>query len=449
MPTISPIPAVGFPTERSTDLSDLIAPPYDVLNETSKAALLDQNKHNIVAIDLPHLPAKTVGPDATYEQAGAMYREWLAQGVLVKRDKPALFAYQQTFTTAALGEVKRRGLFANVGVQQFGPDPAGRGGIHPHEQTFSGPKEDRLKLMRATQAQLSPIFGLYSDPQKVMVALLSEVIESGASATCSGRTADGVLHELWAVDDDGAIGKFREALEGRDVFIADGHHRYNTALNHRNELAAAAGGELASDHPANHCLFVLIAMQDPGMIVLPTHRVLGGMRGFSIEKLVEASRGQFLVTPFQGESLSDLEHALEGAARTMGGHAMGLYAPGDVTTMAILTTSSRDPLAELHPEKSDAWRGLDVAILQHLLVEQICQPTFTDGTDGAVKWKFPHDLKELREDTDGEAYQLGIIMRPPSLESVRLVSEAGELMPQKSTFFYPKLATGLVVNPLG
>jgi uncharacterized protein (DUF1015 family) len=442
MPRIEPIPAVSFAGPVSGDLSALIAPPYDVLDEKGKAALLARDGHNIVAVDLPHLPAKTVGPDATYESAGALYRKWISEGVLKKSDKPAVFVYQQTYT--ANGRTfKRRGLIANVAVKAFGKASDGLGGIHPHEQTFSGPKEDRMKLMKATKAQLSPIFGLYSDPKNQVGPVLEKVISSGKPTVFATSPGDKVLHEMWRVEDAATIGALTGSVQGRELFIADGHHRYTTALNYKNGLEQA-GGALPAGHPANNCLFVLISLQDAGMIILPTHRVLGGMGKYSFEAFKKASAPYLKIVPFGGKSLEELEAALPKA----GPHAIGLYDPRNPSqTMSIATTLEADPLKESHAKMSQAWRQLDVAIVQHIYVEKVCQGQLCEAGQ-TVAWKFPHTAEEFDRDTKAEGYQLGLMVQATPLESVRLVSEAGELMPQKSTFFYPKLATGLVINPL-
>ncbi|MCX5662538.1 MAG: DUF1015 domain-containing protein [Planctomycetota bacterium] len=445
MPAIRPIPAVTFAAQPGRDLSSRIAPPYDVLDEAGKAALLKVDPQNIVAIDLPHLPAKTVGPDATYDAAGELYRQWLREGVMVRRKSPVLVAYQQTYTHAGR-RFQRRGLIANVTIQPFGKSPDGKGGIHPHEQTFSGPKEDRMKLMRATKAQLSPIFGLHSDPSNRVHALLTKVIESRPADLAGTTSGDGVSHEGWVIETPAEQKPFLDHFAGADIFIADGHHRYTTALNYRGALAAA--GPLAPDHPANFCLFVLVAMQDPGMIVLPTHRVLGSMAEFTLAKFTAAAAGKLKITPFAGKGSPNDLAALEAALPKAGPHAIGLFCPSNPAgPLAIATTVAVDPLAATHAKQSPAWRQLDVAIVQHLIVEGICQPTFCPQ-GAAVSWKFPHTLAEFERDTTTPGYQLGLLLQPTPLESVRLVSQAGELMPQKSTFFYPKLATGMIVNPL-
>ena len=443
MPEIHPIRAILYATGDGPDISRLIAPPYDVLDEASKAALLDASDRNIVAVDLPHLPPKTVGPDSAYARAAATYRQWLDDGTLTATDAPALFVYRQSYTVAGQPHA-RRGLIANLPVQPFGE----KAGIHAHEQTFSAPKEDRLKLMRATRAQLSPIFGIYSDPGDDVGPILQRVIDANPAARRGTTANDGVAHELWPVTDRETIDAINHALAPRDVFIADGHHRYNTALNYLQERQARgdAGG-------AARCMFVLVAMQDPGMIVLPTHRVLGNMPAFDMNRLQHLADGLLRFDPLPGDDPHALEAALAAAGPAdQAPHVIGLYDPAASAGAKLFLARplQPDPLAATHPERSPAWRSLDVALVQHLLVERLCQPHFCEAgqDDGRVTWKFPHEIAQLREIADGPDHQLGVVLRATPLEAVRAVSEAGELMPQKSTFFYPKLATGLAVNPL-
>ena len=450
MPQITPIDAIRFAPSHGRDISALIAPPYDVLDERSKADLLAAGDGNIVAVDLPHLPAKTVGPDETYQQAGQRFERMLQSGVLQRDAQPALFVYRQTFqppdgsSDSTSQTMQRLGLFANVRLQEFGPGRDGGGGVFPHEQTFSGPKEDRLKLMRATKAQLSPIFGLCPDNGSEMANLLQKVAAGGEPDHFGTTSWDGVKHELWAVDDAQVVGEFQSALASEDVFIADGHHRYNTALNYRRELTEASG-TLPEDHPANRCLFVLVSMNDPGLFIGPTHRVIGGMVNFSLDRFEQASAGRLSVNRFEGDPI-----ALEAELANTGPHAIGLYAHsgnGSAPDLAIATTTDPDPLATTHGSTAAACRQLDVAIAQHLIVEQICEPNFAPPGI-TLSWKFPHTVSELADQCRSAPDQLGLIMRPTTLQEVRKVSEAGELMPQKSTFFYPKVATGLVINPL-
>ena len=436
MAEIKPIHALMYAGRDQGDVSDLIAPPYDVLDETAKGRLLQRSQHNIVAVDLPHLPPKTVGPDAAYDGAGRQLRQWIDGGEMQATPRPTLFAYRQTFK--ASGRTWRRsGLIGNVPIQPLPEPGAGRpgpGAIHPHEQTFRAPKEDRLKLMQATGVQLSPVFGMFRDETGGMGRILGETIASAPPVMQGTTDHDGVLHELWTCREPNTAAEFGD----RDIYIADGHHRYTTAVRYMAEHAAVSGRD-----PAGCCMFVLVPMEDPGMIILPTHRVLGGLSGFTVERLGEAAAGLLSITPFDGEDPAALERALPGA----GPHALGFYYGSDRSpAMAIATPVSHDPLSETHGDRSEAWRHLDVAIVQYLLVDRICRPRFTP--DHEVTWHFPHALDEVVAMTDEATDRLGVVCQATPMEAVRRVSDAGELMPPKSTFFYPKLATGMVLNPL-
>lgn len=453
MPDVFPFKAALF-SEGRGDVSTSIAPPYDVLDAQSKAALLKRDDRNVVWIDLPHTPAKELGPPEAYKLAGHDYRNWLCDGTLTRRKVPAMFAYRQSFRDANGKEVGRAGMACAVEAIPFGPRPGG--GVLPHEETFSGPKEDRLALMKATRAQLSPIFGLFADDAGRATSLLQKVMGArGPDMTArSDWGGTEVLHEVWTIEDGSTITSYQDALAGEDVFIADGHHRYTTQLNYLKALEAERGA-VEADHPARRCMIVLVGMSDPGLVIWPTHRVLGGMSAYSYESFLLASKGLLRIEPIGSPG------DLPGLERALNDHAsrdqlrLGLY---DFATRRCLLAfpTSADPLAARFPGKPGAWRTLDVAIVQHLVVEQVCQPKLNGGQP--VQWAFPHTIAEVEQIGHGAETgagggkgfkpQLAVIVRPTPLSAVRAVSKAGELMPQKSTFFYPKLATGLWINPL-
>jgi len=447
MAAISPLAAIRYPQTRQ---SDLVAPPYDVLGANDKAALQAANGHNVVGLDLPHIPPKDAGPDEAYAAAAHTLRMWLETGILRRDDRPALYPYLQTYTVGGV-TYKRRGLFCRVRLEEFG-----RGGtIHPHEQTFSGPKEDRLKLMRATRANLSPVFGLYDDPTNDVTDLLFEaVVNVPALAVAELPAMDGqslVRSELWAVRDPAVIQDVQQLLADKHLYIADGHHRYTTCLNYRKELAQHSGVPLAHDHPANFALFVLIAMQDPGLIIMPTHRVVAAdaLESFYLERFAEVAGTALEVidTKFTGAALDRLEQELPG----YGPHAMGVYDPVEDHAVVIRPRTA-DPLAAFPDDpqlqgKSAPWRQLDVAILQHLVFERILAPNFVPP-GRQMSWAFPHEAHEVTTLCRSGKYRVGFLLQPTPLTAVRDLCNANELMPQKSTFFYPKLATGMVINPL-
>jgi uncharacterized protein (DUF1015 family) len=467
MPTIYPFPAIQYGAvvpqggsahgpSHGLDASALIAPPYDVLDASGKAALLAKSDANIVAIDLPHLPAKELGPDSAYSSAALRLAGYLQDKTLVRRERPCMFIYRQHFEFAGRSHA-RTGLACTLDVRPFGKDTTGAmgGGILPHEQTFSGPKEDRLALMRATRTQLSPIFGLHPDVKRNSAERLRHLTQH-RPAEVVATTGDGTRHELWTIDDPGQIQHLTGDLAGEDVFIADGHHRYTTAINYLAELEVKHG-PLPADHPARRCMFVLISMHDQGLVIGPTHRVLAGMGGYAWPAFERASKGLLDLTPVKG-GLGTIEGVMKTTARHRHQNVLGLY---DFQTghAFIATPTHADPLKDQFATKPQAWRTLDVAICQHLIVERICQSKLMgDGAAGTVRWAFPHSAREVEAIGRGEQTsagggpgfeaQLAVIVDPTPLEAVREISLAGELMPQKSTFFYPKLATGLFMHAL-
>ncbi|MEL6330326.1 MAG: DUF1015 domain-containing protein [Planctomycetota bacterium] len=445
MPAVYPFKAIHYP---AGDVSRKVAPPYDVLDLAGRDALAAADDANIVSIDLPHVPAKELGPPAAYSGAAAKLETLLASGQLLRRETPAMFAYRQSFE--AEGKTYRRsGMACTLDNIDFGPRDGG--GVLPHEQTFSGPKEDRMALMKATACQTSPIFGLHADEQGSATRVVQTVCES-RPADLTADLGDGVVHEVWAIDDETTINAYRDALAGEDVFIADGHHRYTTQLNYLKSLAQG-GKDIPPDHPARRTMFVLVGMSDPGLYIGPTHRVLGGMSGYSIEAFQEAAAGLLDIEPCDNDPMN-FDHEIERVASKTGRNTVGLM---DFATGLCFCASPSvdDPLSDDFADRDESWRRLDVAIVQHLIVDQVCKAQLNEGSD--VKWAFPHSIPEVIEIGRGKETgagggsgfaQLAVVVRPTPLEAVRDVSKAGELMPQKSTFFYPKLATGLFLNPL-
>jgi len=449
MPAVFPFQAIQYQSGRG-DVTKLVAPPYDVLDTARKEKLLSRDRHNIVAIDLPHTPAKELGPPKAYQGAGEALCRLLTDGVLAKREKPAIFAYRQTFEFRG-AKYQRCGMACTVETQPLGPREGG--GILPHEQTFSGPKEDRLALMKATATQLSPIFGLHADQSGSASSLVRKVMDArkpDMSATVTESDGQDVLHEVWTIEDTATIRAYQDALAGEDVFIADGHHRYNTAVNYL--CALEEKGSVPADHPARRCLFVMVSMSDPGLAIGPTHRVLGGMKHYTHEKFIEASAGYLQIDPVVNDPKQIEAEMAKAATRSKEVFGIIDFATG---LCWVASCVDEDPLSEKFPDKPQAWRELDVAVVQHLIVEDICQPELNEGQP--IKWAFPHSIEEVQAIGSGSETgagggsgfaQVAIIVRPTPLEAVRDICLAGELMPQKSTFFYPKLATGLFLNPL-
>lgn len=453
MPAVHPFAAIQYRGGMG-DVSSVVAPPYDILNHAGKDALLAKDPGNIVGIDLPCVPASRAGPVEAYEAAAARFQNLLAMGTMARRDQPAMFAYRQSFEFGGR-RYERCGMACTADTVPFGAREGG--GVLPHERTFSGPKQDRLALMRATRTQLSPVFGLYADgagkgAQAGRGAAVVRGIIASRSPDMTADLGDGVTHEVWTVEDSAEIAAFTESLAGQDIFIADGHHRYTTAIDYLKAQEKAGG--LEPDHPARRTMFVLVSMDDPGLAIGPTHRVLGGMADYTIEAFIDAAAGLLNVEAIDNDPrlFEDQIRRLADRERT---NVFGLY---DYATGLCFAAwpASADPLEDRFPEMPAAWRNLDVALVQHLIVEEICEPLLNEGKP--VKWAFPHTIDEMLAvgrgdmgsagvEASGRA-QLAVVLRATPLEAVRDVSLAGELMPQKSTYFYPKLATGLFLYPL-
>src|SRR5690349_10054206 len=254
MADVAPFRALHYDLARVGGLQPVAAPPYDVIDDDQRAALLRQSPYNVVEIDLP----RDAGDP--YRHAAAVMDQWLADGVLTRDSEPALWALRQDYTGPDGRARTRQGIFARVRVEDYG---AGR--IRPHERTHPGPREDRLRLTRATRANLSPIFSLYDDPAGAAWGALAPHADGDAWGEVT--EADGTVHRLWRVSDPEAIDAAQAALAGTELLIADGHHRYETARVYRDEAGA------------DHVLMCLVALQDPGLTVFPTHRLLTGLNG--------------------------------------------------------------------------------------------------------------------------------------------------------------------------
>jgi uncharacterized protein (DUF1015 family) len=430
---IRPFAGIHYANLPGGDVSAVIAPPYDVLDGAGRAALQAKHPQNVVNIDLPHIPPKTAGPDEAYASANVTMNAWLRSGVLKKDGRPALYPYSQNYEHGGR-TFHRKGFIGLVRLSPFG-----EGHVVPHEKTYKGPIEDRMKLMRATGMQLSPIFGLFSDPRNEITNLLFHQL---GKPELTG-TLDGVKNDLWSVTDGSVENGVIDYMAARPVYIADGHHRYTTALQYQEEARQAAGGTLPPTHPANFCMFVLVGMQDDGLLILPTHRQIGGLDHFSIDAFRAEVSPHFEVveSPASPEQVTGVIEKMAGESA----HTFGLY-DGAARKLYTLKLKSPDPLKTLEPNQSLAWRSLDVAILQRYLLDEVLGPKFAGGRE-LVKG-YTADPKAVVPQTDGKQYQIALILRPTPLHALEELGKHGEVMPQKSTYFFPKLATGMMMYAL-
>jgi uncharacterized protein (DUF1015 family) len=429
---LRPFAAIRYARNPQLNLSNLIAPPYDVLDDAQKAALQAKDPHNIVSVDLPFMPPKSVGPDEVYIKADATIQSWIQQGILKKDARPAFYPYTQSYEHAGR-TFHRRGFICLVRLTPFGVD------VMPHEKTYKGPIEDRLKLMHATGLQLSPIFGLFSDPKNEITNLLYK----HAMKPEQTATMDGVKNDLWSVIDAEVETQVIDLMKARPVYIADGHHRYTTALQYQKDMEAKNGGPLPPNHPANYCMFVLVAMQDDGLLILPTHRLIGGLKNFNVADFNTALGANFEVTetPLRPDHVDELATILD----KFEPHTFGLY-DGASKKLFTLKLKNLDLLKAYEAGQSDAWRKLDVAILQRYLLDEVLQPKFAGGAE--LTKGYTADPHAIAPQVDGGKYQIALMLKSTPLHALEELGKTGEVMPQKSTYFFPKLATGMVMNPL-
>jgi uncharacterized protein (DUF1015 family) len=430
MPEVSLIKGVLYDPAK-VDGSKVLAPPYDVISEDERTQLEALDPHNAVRLILPRGEG-----DQKYQAAADLFQKWQAEGVLKRDTRPAVYRYHQLFNLAELPgrNFVRRGLICAVRIHGYDEKV-----ILPHERTHRGPKEDRLKLMRASGAHFSQIFGLYRDPSHT--ADDAFVKDEHRAPDLEGKTADGTTHRLWRVNDREKLAEIGRSISPLRVFIADGHHRYETMLALRDEIRASRGGNVGHRAASEFATFFLTNMSDPGMVVLPFHRLIHSVQGFDADAFLAKLRTVFEVDLLSGgaKNIASLKaHVHErGQSRT----TFGVVLTG--SDHAWLASLSHDPRLPVHK----ALAQLDVTVLHGVVLERFL------GIDREAQDK-QTNIVYVKDTADavarvlrGEA-QAGFIMNPTRVDQVLHVAEAGETMPQKSTFFYPKIASGMVMNPI-
>jgi uncharacterized protein (DUF1015 family) len=431
MPQISPFRGVRYDVARIGTLSDVVAPPYDVIEPALQDRLYESSPFNIVRLELNRTEPGDAAPEERYARAARLLRDWLRQGVLRQEDHAALYVYHQTFQVEGR-TYTRKGFLARVRLEAFG-----QGNIYPHEQTLAGPKADRLALYHATGFNLSPIFGLYSDPPLAV----QRAVESGVRDRTPLVATDhlGVESRLWVVLDQEVHTTVGGLMGTRPIFIADGHHRYETGLAYRDAVAGR-GDQSGRNAPAEFCLMMLVSLSDPGLLILPTHRLVSGLPGLTAEELEGRLQGEFELRAM-GDGESGCRAAWQ-AIESAGDQDLlgfGTTHDGRWTLARLRSRLTMDHLAATH---SPAWRSLGVAVLHVLLLESL----FSER--GKPSCRYVHSIPEVLSDLAARGCDLACLVPPARMEHVQSIASNLETMPPKSTYFYPKLLTGLVLNPL-
>lgn len=437
MPQIQAFRGLRYDLGHVGALSDVIAPPYDVIDDALRDKLYNRHPANVIRLILNRDEPGDDAENNRYTRAARFLKQWQNEGVLTPEADAAVYVYHQIFEYEGRPHT-RRGFMCRTRLERFG-----EGSIYPHEETHASAKEDRLKLTRACRTNLSQIFGLYPDPENVAQEALEAYIHDKTPLEAVDHLD--VRHRIWPVTDVNVIATVTAAMDSKPTFIADGHHRYETACNYRDELAAQ--GALPEEHPANYVLMMCVSMSDPGMIVLPTHRLFRGVPAMTSDELVAKLKPHFDCR-VAGEGTDLAETVWEQVERDAEQGQMAFYTAKDGRwVIARITGAGREKMAAVATDRSADWQGLGVAILHRLVIENLL------GLKDLPKPNYVHLVEELVTDLDGDdaaspEYQLACLVMPATIDHIRAISEHGERMPAKSTYFYPKLLSGLVFNPL-
>lgn len=405
------------------DIRELVCPPYDIISEEEREAYLARNAHNVIRLELPR-------GENPYEQAGRTLQSWLEEGILRCDMQEGLYLYELTFREKVTdGAVKcLTGIVARVRIEDFENQV-----ILPHEETLSKAKQDRFDLTQATNCNFSQIYSLYQDEKKVTKQRVDNLCRSMAPRY---EFDDGlVAHRLWVVNDQAAIAAIAEDFAPRKLYIADGHHRYETAIRYRNHCR-----ESGAYNPASEYVMMFLAdMADEGLVVFPTHRLVRDIPDFDGEKLLRDCAQYFEAV--RVETLAQLQTALAGAEEA-GQKAFGFY---DGQHKAVLTLRDISVMRRVIPGQSDAYRFLDVSVLHSLILEGLLGID-RENMANQKNLTYTRSFEEAAESAESGRANCAFFLNATKVSEIGEVAAAGEKMPQKSTYFYPKLTTGLVMN---
>ena len=427
MAVINPFRGMRFDTKKTGDIKELCCPPYDIISEEQRKSYIEQNKYNVIRLELPR-----EGEDV-YAHAGEILDMWRDQGVLIHESKPAVYIYEMEFNAYN----KRRsvkGLIARVKVEEFS-----KGVILPHEFTLSKAKTDRFNLMKATNCNFSQIYALYMDSEHTTLKTIDAL--SLRDADYKFTDDDNVTHKLWICTDEDALSKISADFTDRKLYIADGHHRYETALNYRDYCRE--NGISKEGDPQDYQMMYLVDMEHPGLVVFPTHRMVRDLEDFDKDKVLKGCEEYFDIEKFS--SVGNMNTLLSKKYKA-GEKAFAFYCGRGEWYM--LTLKDIDVMSKVLPDVSAASQQLDVSVLHSLVLEK------TMGIDkenmaNQINLTYTKFFEEAIMAVDKGEFQCSFILNPTRVTEIRDVAAEGEKMPQKSTYFYPKMITGMVMNDIG
>ncbi|MBO5908465.1 MAG: DUF1015 domain-containing protein [Clostridia bacterium] len=420
MAVIKEFSALRF-TDKAGEIGTVCCPPYDIISAEEKDEFLSNNEYNIIRLELPEQS------EAGYAGANATFKEWQQNGILATDPEPSLYIYEEKFSVKGVNYAFK-GFVCYVQLAEFSENI-----VLPHEETLSKAKADRFNLINATGCSFSQIYSLYSDKKGDTARILSEL--SARTPDQSFTDSAGVTHNLWIVPKSEKTAEICRQFENRKLYIADGHHRYETALNHRRYVR-----ENGIDAPdSEYVMMFLVDMENDGLVVFPTHRIVRGIENFDGAQLLKKAEKYFDIADI---NVSDIESFLDGEYK----NGKKAYVYYDGKKCAALTLRDITVMDNLFPEKSVALRRLDVTVLHSLVLEE----TLGIDKENMANQKnltYTRSLEEALNSTNKGA-DCCFILNPTRIEEIADVAAAGEKMPQKSTYFYPKLITGMVMNKI-
>jgi uncharacterized protein (DUF1015 family) len=432
MADVRPLRGLRYAPQRVPDLADVITPPFDVISPDAQERYYARNPYNVIRLELGKVTSEDTTLNNRYTRAAQTLAEWRLEGVLRQEEAPAYYAYQQVFKHGE-HSYTRTSLLARIRLE-----PWEKHVVLRHEFTRKKDKDDRLQLLRACSVNLSPILSMYTDPQGRIRRLLGDYLQRPQIHITDEK---GEEHRLQSVTDPSALARIQDFFAQRQLFIADGHHRYETALNYRNELLAARP-QMAEDDPANFVMMALVDLDDPGMLVLPTHRLFVDLNPQTLAGVSRATLSRYL-------TVQEIERVDESALLRL--QEEGQQGPAFLLATQqqgwLLTPNEQGRARMTEAGHSKAWQTLDVSLAHTLLVEDVFHLQAEDLVAGKYI-TYTHDNQEaLAALRQGEA-QAALFLNATRVRQICEIAEADDQMPQKSTYFYPKLITGLVMNPL-
>lgn len=439
MADIHPFKGLRYNTQK-VKLEEVITEPYDRIPPPLQEEYYRRNPHNVVRIILGKDDDPEHPETDKYKRANVYLEQWEKEGILIREDQEALYLYEQEYQVRN-EQKKRIGLISRVGLEEFSS-----GKVLPHEKTFPKYKVDRLNLLKATNTNTGQIFLLYNDDDDSVSQAIKGALakaERGADV----RDEDNFRHVLWIIKDKDDVRKIQEAMADKVLIIADGHHRYETSLNFQ-KMKAEELGEVKGDESFNTIMMTLFRLDDPGLVILPTYRLVKGLDKLTAQSLEELLSPYFEISEIDWSDTSDSAVIDRVQEKILGGtHTFGAFIP-QLHKALVFRLKSEDILdREISDERSKEWKYLDVAILHSLIIDKL-EALSSESFSLENNVSYIRSLEQGIEKVIEEEFQMIFLLKPVSLLQIREVVENGELMPQKSTDFFPKLKSGLVMNPL-